>query len=271
MEIGPLRQGYQVELPQPKSKVLPPLAARIIALGPSSSGKTNMLVTLLTDPRFYRGKFERIYWCSPTATVDPALDVLREYVQENMQQDQTDDPTFHDGIPVEFLQSRVDRAKKVAEYLKAKKAKQKGFSTLIVIDDLADVKKGLPAISKFVDSLFVKARHWGVSVILSTQKLKLPLISACVRVNATAVFAWRLRSQFDLWDGLIYEYSALVSKERLYAAYKQAVPIPFNFLYVNLLARDVNHMFYSGFTQRFVMDSEESAERASSSSKSDEK
>ncbi len=252
MEIGPLKQGYAVKFPQSKSSVLPSLPCRILALGPSSSGKSNQLVTLLTDSRFYRGKFEKIYWCSPTATVDPSLDVLREYVQE-MSQDQTEDATFHDGIPVEFLQSRVDRAKKVTEYLKARKAKQKGFSTLIVLDDLADVKRGLPAISRFVDSLFVKARHWGVSVILATQKLKLPLISATVRVNATAIFEWRIRSQFDLWDGLIFEFSALCSKEKLYAAYKQAVSIPYNFFYINLLAKDVDNMFYSGFSERFVM------------------
>ena len=115
---------------------------------------------------------------------------------------------------------------------------------LIVLDDLTDVKRGLPAISKFVDSLFVKARHWNVSIILSTQKLKLPLISPTVRVNATALFAWRLRNQSDLWHGLIYEYSALVSKELLYAAYQQAVSIPYNFLYIDLLAKNTNNMLF---------------------------
>lgn len=253
MEIGALKQGYQVELRQPNNEVLPPLAMRAIALGPSSSGKTNALVTLLTDKRFYKDLFSKIYWVSPTATVDPSLDVLREYVRNHLEQDQDEDPTFHDGIDVAFLQSRVDRAKKVCEFLKARKAKQKGFSTLIVLDDLADVKRGLPAISKFVDSLFVKARHWGVSVVLSTQKLKLPLISPTVRVNATALFVWRLRNQSDLWDGLIWEYSALVSKEKLYAAYKKAVETPYNFLFVNLLAKDIDHMFYSGFSKRFIM------------------
>ena len=252
MEIGPLKQGYQVRFPQPANDILPSLPCRAIALGPSSSGKTNMLVTLLTDARFYRGKFEKIYWCSPTATVDPSLDVLRTYVREHLRQDQEDDATFHDGIPVEFLQERLERARKVTEFVKARKSQQ-GFNTLIVLDDLADVKRGLPAISKFVDSLFVKARHWGVSVVLSTQKLKLPLISPTVRVNATALFVWRLRNQSDLWEGLVYEYSALVSKEKLYQAYKQAVSKPYNFLFVNLLAKDVDHMFYSGFIDRFIM------------------
>ena len=252
MEIGALKEGFKVQVPQADNDVLPRLPMRIIALGPSSSGKTNMLVTLLTDQRFYKHKFEKIYWVSPTSTVDPSLDVLRKYVKNDLRQDQEEDPTFHDQIDVQFLQSRVDKQRKVTEYLKNDRS-QKGFNMLIVLDDLADVKRGLPQISKFVDSLFVKARHWNVSIILSTQKLKLPLISPTVRVNATALFVWRLRNQSDLWDGLIYEYSALVSKELLYAAYQQAVAIPYNFLYIDLLAKNTNNMFFSGFTKKFKM------------------
>ena len=252
MEIGALKSRYAVEFPQASNKILPQLPLRALVLAPSSGGKTNMLVTLLTDERFYKGKFSHIYWCSPTATVDPSLDVLRDYIREQGNQGE-DDPAFHDSIDVAFLQSRVDRQKKVTEYLKKHKVKQKAWNMLIVLDDLADVKRGLPEISRFVDGLFVKARHWGVSVVLSTQKLKLPLISPTVRVNCTCLFSWRLRNMSDLWDGLIHEYSALVDKEKLYDAYKQAVSIPYNFLYINLLAKDIDHMFYSGFTQRFVM------------------
>ncbi len=81
------------------------------------------------------------------------------------------------------------------------------------------------------------------------------MITQTVRVNITALFVvGKLRNQSDLWDGIIYEYSALVSKDKLMAAYKQATDIPYNFLYVNLLAKDVNKMFYSGFKQRFIMD-----------------
>ena len=251
MEIGPLKGGFKVELPQPKNKVLPPLAMRMLAIGPSSAGKSNAIVTLLTDERFYRGLFEKIYWISPTATVDPGLDILREYVKTR--QDQDKDPTFHDSVDIPFLQSRLDRAKKVMEFLKKSKSKQKGFNTIFILDDVADIKRNLPAVARFVDGLAVKARHWGVSFILSTQKLKLPLISPTVRVNCTALMVWRLRNQSDLWDGLIYEYSALVSKEKLYAAYQAAVKIPYNFLFVDLLAKSVDEMFFSGFTKKFIM------------------
>jgi hypothetical protein len=37
------------------------------------------------------------------------------------------------------------------------------------------------------------------------------------------------------------------------AAYKQATDIPYNFLYINLLAKDPNKMFFSGFGRSFIM------------------
>ena len=111
MEIGALKEGFKVEVPQANNSILPRAPMRIIALGPSSSGKSNMLVTLLTDQRFYKHKFEKIYWVSPTSTVDFSLDVLRKYVKNSLRQDQEEDPTFHDQIDVPFLQSRVDKQK----------------------------------------------------------------------------------------------------------------------------------------------------------------
>ena len=124
MEIGALKEGFKVEVPQADNDILPRLPMRIIALGPSSSGKSNMLVTLLTDQRFYKHKFEKIYWCSPTSSVDPSLDVLRKYVKNDLRQDQEEDPTFHDQIDVQFLQSRVDKQKNYRIFKKRSKSKR---------------------------------------------------------------------------------------------------------------------------------------------------
>ena len=48
------------------------------------------------------------------------------------------------------------------------------------------------------------------------------------------------------------EYSALVPKEVLETMYDEATSIPFNFLFVNTLAKDIDHMFYSGFQKRYI-------------------
>ena len=90
-------------------------------------------------------------------------------------------------------------------------------------------------------------------MILSSQKMKLPLIRPTVRVIFTAMFVWRLRNQSDLWDGFLHEYSALVDKSKLAEAYYAAISIPYNVLFINLLAKDVDNMFFSGFAQTIIM------------------
>ena len=145
------------------------------------------------------------------------------------------------------------------EHLKTQKPRpKKAFNTLIVIDDQANVSDG--AALKLVSDLFIKARHWGISTILSTQKLRLPLVTQAVRVNATALFVvGKLRNQHDLWDGVIYEYSALVSKERLMAMYRAATEKPYSFFYIRLDSQDPNKMFFSSFTGRFLVEEKDAA------------
>ena len=253
MDIRPIA-GPDFSFKQAESDVLPSLPCRMLCLGNSSSGKTTTIINLITDKRFYGHKpWERVYWCSPTAAVDDALEPLRRYVEDTLHQDQEEDPTFHDHIDVPFLHRVIERQRKITERMKAMNPRpKKGYGILIVLDDLADAKRNLLQCGQLVDSLFVKARHWGVSTIISTQKLRLPLISPCVRVNVTAVLVWRLRSRYEMQQYL-EEYSALVPIKVLKQMHDEAVSIPFNFLYINALAKSIDHMFYSGFQHRFIL------------------
>lgn len=255
MEVGPIKARVpEMKFTQSKSDVLPSLPGRWLFLGNSGNGKTNLIANLLVDDRFYRGAFEKIYWYSPTAKIDDSLEPVREYIEDHLDQDQEEDPSFHETLDVSHLSRVIARAKRVIEWQKKQKPRpRKAFNTLIVVDDLADTSDHKA--QQLVNQLFIKGRHYGISTILSTQKLRLPLITQAVRVNITALFViGKLRNQSDLWDGIIYEYSALVSKDKLMQAYKAATDIPYNFLFINLLSKDVNKMFYSGFTKRFIMD-----------------
>ena len=102
-----------------------------------------------------------------------------------------------------------------------------------------------------LETLYVRARHFGVSTIVSSQKLK--LISSTVRVNLTALWIFRLRNHSDLLEGVIREYSALIDAKTLLAMYRAAVERPFGFLFINLLAKDLNSMFYSSFSSKFQL------------------
>ena len=75
-----------------------------------------MITRLLVDKQFYGQKFSRIYWLSPSATVDDSLDPLREYV--NKLQDQEEDPTFQDDFGPAFIRDLLDRVKKITEHFK---------------------------------------------------------------------------------------------------------------------------------------------------------
>ena len=180
------------------------------------------------------------------------MEPLRRYVEDTLHQDQEEDPTFHDHIDVPFLHRVIERQRKITERMKAMNPRpKKGYGILIVLDDLADAKRNLLQCGQLVDSLFVKARHWGVSTIVSTQKLRLPLISPCLRVNVTCVLVWRLRSRYEMTQYL-EEYSALVPIDVLKQMYDESVSIPFNFLYINALAKSIDNMFFSGFQHRFI-------------------
>jgi hypothetical protein len=256
MDIGPVKsKAPQIHFKQSKSEVLPSLPLRAMMLGNSGNGKTNLISSLITDPRFYRGVFAKLYWFSPTAKIDDSLEPVREYIEGHLEQNQEEDPSFIETLDTSVLANIISKAKHVMEYLKKEKPRRRyAYNILIVIDDLADTSDHKAQM--LVNQLFIKARHYGISTILSTQKLRLPLVTQAVRVNITALFViGKLRNQSDLWDGIIYEYSALVDKQKLMSAYKQATDIPYNFLYINLLAKDPNKMFYSGFKQSFIMDS----------------
>ena len=155
-----------------------------------------MITRLLVDKQFYGGKFSRIYWFSPSATVDDGLDPLREYVKKI--QDQEEDPTFHDDFDPEFIRKLLDRQKKITELFKRRGSKKR-FNIAIVVDDHADNPSAMHRAGGILETLYVRARHFGVSTIVFSQKLK--LMSPTVRVNLTALLIFVCEVTMTSWTG----------------------------------------------------------------------
>ena len=129
--IKPLKEPTY-EYPQSKTSIMPKLPVRGLVLAPGSGGKTTMLVRMLVDKEFWGGQFSRIYWLSPSATVDDSLDPLRSYVSKL--QDQEEDPTFHDEFDTDFIRKLLDKQKKITEHLKRKKSTKRFKSFHIVTE-----------------------------------------------------------------------------------------------------------------------------------------
>ena len=68
----------------------------------------------------------------------------------------------------------------------------------------------------------------------------------------SALFIFKQRNVKDLIT-FLDEFSAMVDKKTLMEMYKTAADQKYNFLYINLLAGDADHMFYWDLDKRLVV------------------
>lgn len=229
---------------QSKYNHLPKIPMRGIFLGPSGTGKTNMLGNMIIN--MYNGCFERIYIWSPSIGIDSTYQHIMDYQSKNME---TEDDKLYFNQYNEFeLEKIIEMQRKVIEYQKSQNM-NKLFSICIIIDDFADDTK-FSRNSHMLHSLFTRGRHFGISTIVLTQKFN--ALAPIIRINASFLIVFKLRNQQEL-DTLLNENSALVDKNTMLKIYKKATDEKYNFLYIDLMAGHVNDMFYYNFTQKFKL------------------
>ena len=194
----------------------------------------------------YRDLFERVYIFSPSVDVDSAwLPVKKYLVEDRKMAEKHGDRLCFDEYDPEALEAIISKQRDVVEYQKREKH-QKLYQILIVVDDFAD-DPAFSRQSKLLHSLFTRGRHLQISSIVATQKYN--ALSPIVRVNATELYVFRLRSHQDL-STVIEENSALVDKITLMKLYKLATEKAFSFLFINTGERDLNRMFMIRFDHR---------------------
>jgi hypothetical protein len=140
------------------------------------------------------------------------------------------------------LNTVIKTQRKIIDYMKDRKL-NKLYSCLIVIDDQADDPRFVRH-SKLLHCFFTRGRHHGISLICSRQY---NVLAPIIRLNASSLYIFRLKHISEL-PTFIDENSAIVDKDRLREIYNLAVnDQPFSFLFVNMNAKDINHMFYIRF------------------------
>ena len=160
---------------------LPDLSLRWAFVGNSGSGKGYAMLDLLL--RHYRGKFDRIYLYSKSATIDKNWDPLRRYVEEQGV-DQRDEKTFFDEFDADALQEQMDLQMQVAEY--AKKSKMRQIPQVLwVFDDLIDDEKVMHNNHNLIATLAIRSRHFGGNIWVATQKFR--ALANVIRINLNAL------------------------------------------------------------------------------------
>jgi hypothetical protein len=227
---------------------VPKLPLRGVLLAPSGAGKTVLLSNLIL--KIYRGCFERIYVFSPSVNVDQTWEAVKKYQEDVMKVKETDsEKLYFDSYNPEDLENIIETQHKVI--LQQKKQKHSHlFSVLVIVDDFAD-DPSFSRHSKILHSLFTRGRHNSISTIVSTQKFT--AVAPIIRVNATFLVVYRLRNAKDL-ETFLEELSAMLPRKELIEIYQLATKEPYSFLYINLVAKTLNDMFYITFKNKVTFD-----------------
>jgi len=160
---------------------LPKTPFAFLLVGPPGSGKSHLLMQLLTNKKLYGKKYEHVHWFSPSLG------------------------TLKVPLPKKNLHDELD-FKAIDAVLKEMGKKERA---LFVFDDMViDIEKNLRPFLKMI----YNRRHLGgagVSIIITTQKLsKIPL---ALRAAMSSVFLWptsnkkEIRSTYDEFINLDYK------------------------------------------------------------------
>ena len=239
--VKPINE-IKYEFKQSKYANVPKVPFRALIFGPSGSGKSVLLVSLILD--IYRNVFQRVYVFSPSVNHDSIWLPVKKYVKDELNVNEEKETCFFEEYKTEDLMKIIDTQTKVTKYLKDKKEK-KLFNILVILDDVADAPE-IARHNKLLQSLYVRGRHAGISVVTASQKAF--ILHPVIRVNATQLFIFRLRNKKEL-DSIIEELGALTDPKTLLEIYHTATAEDFNFLYVDLMKKNINEMFYQNFSK----------------------
>lgn len=179
-----------------------------LILGRAGTGKTSLLVMLLTNCHLYRQVFDRIYAFIPSNSRASLKDDIFSLLPEEQ---------VFDSLTLPNLQQAFAGAEKLS---------QKGKRTLIVFDDVQQYFKG--ECEGFITHMINNRRHNKLSMIFLAQSYK--KVPRMCRLAMTDLFCFRLsRSDMedirtelvdideDTWDKIVRSYRIRVRTDtRLY-------------------------------------------------------
>ena len=224
---------------QSKVEDVPILPMRSLIIGPSASGKTYLLNNLITN--IYKNCFERVYIFSQSIYLDRTYDPIKETQKEIKNED-----LYFETFDEAALQNIINNHSRIIAKLKEEKTKEM-YNICIVIDDFIDDRR-ISNNSKALNSLFIRGRHSFISTMCLIQKYI--SVSPMIRLNVSALMIFKLKNMKDL-NALLDETSALINEKQLLEIYEKAIEQTYNFLYINLMADNINEMFFINFDKQF--------------------
>ena len=260
----PIVKAYKTEeytYTQSKYDVAPRIPFSMVITGQSGSGKTVLLSNLILD--IYKGCFSRVFIWSSSIELDPVWTPVKKYIEHDLNVNPEKEKVYFDTFNIEEMQKVLDLQHKINQFQK-KKGYTKLFSVLFLIDDFID-QASFAKHNNLLNALYIKARHYGVSIISSSQKYN--GLSTTIRTNSRQLMFFKLRnykeveSVLDELAGVLISKKAMSDMKSLHQAkqllleiYNVATEEPFSFLFVNLMEKDINKMFMVRFEKYIMID-----------------
>ena len=235
---------------QSKYDVAPRIPFSMVITGQSGSGKTVLLSNLILN--IYRGCFSRVFIWSSSIDLDPVWTPVKDYVENTLKIDTKKEKVFFDTFNIDEMQKVLNLQHKINEFQK--------MENQTLIDQASFAKH-----NNLLNALYIKARHYGVNIISSSQKYN--GLSTTIRTNSRQLIFFKLRNYkeveavLDELSGVLISKNAMSDMKSLHQAkqllleiYNLATEEPFSFLYVNLMEPDINKMIMVRFEKYIQID-----------------
>ena len=194
--------------------ILPTHPFRMYIVGASGSGKTNLLLNILTREQMYAGYFDSILIMSPTA-----LHLDKSYKVLNL-----DEKHF-----LECSVESLERIRDIQSSYVEKEGIEKSPKTLVILDDIISFTRFCN--SDVLRQFAVMSRHWNISLIILSQAYH--RIPKTVRLQMSAVIFFK-GSNKEV-DVLIEDFSpAGYTKRQFKRKINYATSQKFSFLFIDL-------------------------------------
>ena len=151
---------------QSNYEVAPRIPFSMVITGQSGSGKTVLLSNLILD--IYKGCFSRIFIWSSSIDLDPVWTPVKKYIEKDVNVNPEKEKVYFDTFNIDEMQKVLDLQHKTNQFQK-KNEHPKLFSVLFLIDDFID-QASFAKHNNLLNALDIKARHYGVNIISSSQK-----------------------------------------------------------------------------------------------------
>ena len=202
------------QCPYAQMKVIPQHPFRAYIVGASQSGKTNLMLFLLTTDGYYKNYFDKIFIVSPTAKkLDKTYDIL-------------EDMDYKDGESLMFFNCDTSVLDAILEIQVENTKKDK---TRVIFDDCISYQKFMRS-----DSLLqfaIMSRHYNISMFLLSQAYH--SVPKPIRMNMSAIVYFKGSNKEQ---EIIYEdyCPPRYTKKQFMEKINHATDKPYSFLYIDL-------------------------------------